>query len=599
MSEGAALPSVRPNPFDDVKPRVWPAAVILALMWLAIASTFVGEPGFMAIMTRIMLAPFLALLAILIWWLSATRLPWFDTLLVLAFVVVSGSLLLVPHGKDAMMYALAVTPYVVTAWAGWLTITPFLTWNYRLVGLLACIAAATGFWSLIRIDGVDGDFVSEYHWRWTPTAEAKFMAEKKEERNKLGDEVKLVKPADVKVKPGDWAAFRGPNRDSRVQDVVIGTDWKNNPPKVLWKHRIGPGWSSFAVVGSQLYTQEQRDEDEMVVCYNADTGAEVWSYAVPTRFTEAIAGAGPRATPTYHEGKIFSQGANGHLICLDAFTGKELWKKEVNKDTDAPTPQWGFSGSPLVHKGIVSVYAGAKDKTLVGYKVDTGELAWVSSRETPPELSYCSTHLANIDGVDQLLILSDRGGTAYNPETGELIWEHLWETGGVVRCVQPALIDGSDFLIGTGLGVGTQRVHIEHKDGKWTPTEVWKTTQFKPYYNDLVIYEGFAYGYDNNFFCCVDLKDGKIKWKARGYGSGQALLLAKQGLLVILTEKGEVALVEAKPQAHKELGKIKAIEGKTWNHPVIANGKLFIRNGEEIACLELPKPTDGLAKDGK
>jgi outer membrane protein assembly factor BamB len=252
-----------------------------------------------------------------------------------------------------------------------------------------------------------------------------------------------------------------------------------------------------------------------------------------------------------------------------------------------------------VHKGLVSVYAGAKDKTLTAYKLDTGEIAWTSERETKPELSYCSTHLATFEGVESLLILSDRGASAYEPETGKLVWTHDWETSGVVRCVQPALIEGKDFLIGTGLGIGTQRVHVERKDGKWTVNEVWKTTQFKPYYNDMVLHEGHAYGYDNNFFCCVDLKDGKVKWKARGYGTGQALLLAKQGLLLIVTEKGELALVEAKPGAHKELGKIKVIEGKTWNHPILVNGRVYLRNGEEFACVELPKGDGPLAKDGK
>jgi len=587
-----------PQPYGS-RLSIWPPIIILSLMWLAIGWTYLGEPAITEFMVRVMIAPFLALLSTLVWWLFFSQLEWFDKLLVLAFFIATSALVLVPNGVDAMMYAFCALAIAVTAGLGLIILTPGLTWVPRLVGLLVAIALSIGFFGLVRIEGLDGDFKAEYKWRWEPTSEAKLLAEVDGTKKKSADELTIAKPNDTKIKAGDWPAFRGPDRDSRVKDTVIGTDWKSTPPKLLWKHRIGPGWSSFAVVGKQLFTQEQRGNNELVVCYDADNGGELWNYSVPTRFTEAIAGPGPRSTPTYLDGKIYSQGANGHLVCLDAYSGKEIWKKDLREDTGAEPPQWGFSGSPLIHKGIVSVFAGAKDKTLVGYKADTGEIAWTSARETKPELSYCSTHLVTIDGVEQLVILTDRGATAYEPETGKVLWNHEWETNGVVRCVQPAIIDGSDILIGTGLGVGTQRIHVSRKDGTWTITEIWKTTKFKPYYNDMVLYEGFAYGYDGNMFVCVDTKGGEIRWKARGYGSGQTLLLEKQGLLVVLTEKGDVVLVEAKPGAHKELGKVEAIKGKTWNHPVIAHGKLFVRNGEEIACLELPKATEEAAKDKK
>lgn len=582
---------------DSAQLGILMPAITLALMWAAIGWTYLGEPAILQFMVRVMVAPFVALILTLAWWLFFTRITWFDRLLVVGVAVGALLLVLVPHGADAMMYLFGILPVMVTGWLAWLILTPWMGWSARHIGLMCVIVACIGFFGLVRIEGLDGEFQAEYKWRWTPTAEQKLMAKQGETPGKAN--AQLEKPKDLKAGPADWPAFRGVGRDSVVKDVTIATDWKTNPPKVLWKHNIGPGWSSFAAVGKLLFTQEQRGEDEMVVCYDADTGLKQWTYSVPTRFTEAIAGAGPRATPTYHEGKLYCQGANGHLVCLDAYTGAEIWKRNLTQDTQAPVPTWGFSGSPLVHKGLVSVYAGAKDKTLTAYKLDTGEIAWTSERETKPELSYCSTHLATFEGVESLLILSDRGASAYEPETGKLIWTHDWETSGVVRCVQPALIEGKDFLIGTGLGIGTQRVHVERKDGKWMVNEVWKTTQFKPYYNDMVLHEGHAYGYDNNFFCCVDLKDGKVKWKARGYGTGQALLLAKQGLLLIVTEKGELALVEAKPGAHKELGKIKVIEGKTWNHPILVNGRVYLRNGEEFACVELPKGDGPLAKDGK
>jgi outer membrane protein assembly factor BamB len=178
--------------------------------------------------------------------------------------------------------------------------------------------------------------------------------------------------------------------------------------------------------------------------------------------------------------------------------------------------------------------------------------------------------------------------TSLEPATGKVLWKHEWPMDkGMPRCVQTAVIGESDVLLGTGMNLGTRRLHVTKKAYAWTAGEVWTTTKIKPYYNDLVVHDGCLYGFDGNFFTCVSLEDGETKWRARGYGSGQVLLLADQGLLLVLSETGEVALLKATPEKHTVLGKFPALKGKTWNHPVIAGGKLFVRNGEEMACFEM------------
>lgn len=568
-------------------PGYWPAALILGLMWLTIGATYLSEPGIPQFMLRVMGAPFGGLLALLVWWLFFVRAPWTHKAIPIAAAALVGTAVMLAKSGNAMMYLFGFVPFMVTAWLGWIALTTRMPWRGRLVGLVVVIVATIGFFGLLRIEGLDGSFAAEYHWAWTPTPEQQVLAFRPKDANTARA---MAIPKDLNPSPDDWPAFRGAARDGIVADAPVATDWKFNPPTVHWKQPIGPGWSSFALFGDMLFTQEQRGEDELVVCYDAKSGSQVWTFAVPTRFSEAVAGPGPRATPTYHDGKILSQGANGHLVCLDPFSGKLFWKRDLRDDTGAPVPTWGFSASPLVHNGLVSVFAGAKDKTLASYLIDNGELAWTSSRPTSPEQGYCSAHLATIDGVAQILILTDQGATAYDPSTGTLLWEHLWQTGGIVRCIQPALVGASDLLIGTGLGVGTQRIRIERNNGRWSAREIWKTSQFKPYYNDMVVHQAHAYGFDNNFLCCVDLTEGTIRWKARGYGSGQAVLLARQGLLLIVTEKGELALVKASPAAHTELAKFKVIDGKTWNHPIVSRGRVYLRNGQEMACVELPKP---------
>lgn len=578
---------------DQARPNAkapgWiPAATILGLMWLAIGATYLGEVGIPQFMVRIMAAPVGGLLALLGWWLFAVRVSWTHKLIPLLAAVLAGAVVLVPRGPEAMMYLFAIIPYLVTAWLGWIALTPCLSWQPRLAGLVAAVAASIGFFSLVRFEGLDGEFAAEYRWAWSPTAEDRLLAQNPANP---GENPIVVIPGDVRPGPRDWPAFRGARRDGIVAvDTPLGTNWKSTPPRIVWKHAIGPGWSSMALFGSLLFTQEQRGEDELVVCYDAGTGARRWSFAVPSRFNEAIAGPGPRATPTYHEGRLFCQGASGHLVCLDAFTGAAVWQRDLRAEAGAPVPTWGFSASPMIHNGLVSVFAGAQDKSVLAFRIDSGEPAWTSSRQGGEEQSYASAHLAILGGAPQLVISTDQGTTAYDPDTGKQLWEHAWPTSGIVRCLQPALVGESDLVIGTGLGVGTQRIRVSRQDGAWSTTEIWKTTRFKPYYNDMVVHDGHAYGFDNNFFCCVDLETGNVKWKARGYGSGQALLLAKAGLLLISTEKGELALVKAGPDAHSELGKVKVIEGKTWNHPILGGNRVYMRNGQEIACVELPAP---------
>jgi outer membrane protein assembly factor BamB len=560
--------------------------VIVALIWLSIKLPSWLVPGTMIQFMGMFWGPMVGAALLAIWWLFFSRLPWADRFVVLLACTVIGAASYAGYHSTFGFFGLIIyaLPTALTAWVGWLVLTPFLRWPVRRAGLIAVLVLAWGFFDLLRFEGVTGDFSAELAFRWTPTAEEKFLAD--ERAGKLaGQDSSGGQPA--MLQPGDWPGFRGPDRDSRLTGVRIATDWGQHPPRQLWRHRIGPGWSSFAVVGTRLYTQEQRDQDEAVVCYDVNSGGQLWEHRDPVRFLETVSGAGPRATPTFHDGKIYALGAKGQLNCLDATTGKSIWTRDIVADSGASVPTWGFSASPLVVADLVTVFAGAGEgKSVLAYRaVAGGDPAWSSGEG---KASYCSLHRAKLGGVEQLLMVTEHGLTSFDPAQGKVLWKHDWALAdGMARVTQPALVGETDVLIGTGFGNGTQRVHIQHEGNDWTTQEVWKTRAISPYFNDLVVYQDHLYGFDNNFFTCVSLEDGKRKWRERGYGNGQVLLLADQGLLLILSEQGEVALVEASPDGHKELGRFQAIEGKTWNHPVVAHGKLFVRNGVEAACYEL------------
>jgi hypothetical protein len=201
---------------------------------------------------------------------------------------------------------------------------------------------------------------------------------------------------------------------------------------------------------------------------------------------------------------------------------------------------------------------------------------------------YSSPHLATLDGVDQILLLRGSRTISVAPADGSLLWEHKWEPG--VGIVQPALVEGNSVLLSTGDamgGVGMRRIDVSHKAAGWAVEERWTSRGLKPYYNDFVVHKGHAYGFDGSILACIDLADGNRKWKGGRYGSGQMVLLPDQDVLLVLSEEGELAVVSATPDKFTELARFKAIEGKTWNHPVLVGDVLLVRNGEEMAAFRL------------
>jgi outer membrane protein assembly factor BamB len=558
--------------------------VIIAVQWLCLYVPGWVVPGTRTQLNFMQWGALGGAAAVAAWWLLASRVRWTDRLLVVLFLA-AASTAAYPLYDQRFTYRLygpimRALPLTTTAWALWLLVTPGLWWPARRVGILASISLALGYCTLLRFDGGDGSFNAAVSWRWSATPEERLLA-----APPARQAVVPAGEAPPELRPGDWPGFRGPNRDSRLTGVRIATDWEKHAPRELWRHRVGPGWGSFTVIGNWLYTQEQRGANETVVCYDATTGEERWAHSDAVRFDEVVAGPGPRATPTFHQGKLYTLGAGGTLNCLDAATGALNWSRNILADSGrARPPEWGFSSSPLVARGVVTVFAGGPgNKGMLGYDAVLGKPVWSAAvgRE-----SYSSPQLAFTGAVEQVLIATSGGLTALEPVGGKVIWQHDWPLDRAFRIAQPAAVGDSDLLVGTPQE-GLRRLRLVYVEGQWSQQTVWETKAIKPYYNDLVVYRDHLYGIDTNFLTCISLHDGKRRWRQRGYGNGRVLLLADQGRLLIQAEYGEVALVEANPDQHNELARFQAITGKTWNHPVVAHARLFVRNGEEAACYQL------------
>jgi len=556
--------------------RLWPGVVAVVLQWLiwfvvpkVVPTTAAGMIG--------ALGGLAGGLIVIVWWAFFSRAPRFERwgAVVLMVVALAATPRLthesIATGGMGMLFYMYAIPFLCLAFVIWAVASRHLSGRPRRVTMVVTILLACGAWTLVRTAGVSATG-SQFAWRWSKTAEERLLAQVDEEPAGLPS-------AQVAMETeAEWPGFRGAARDGIIPGVRIETDWSASPPVELWRRPIGPGWSSFAVHGDFLYTQEQRGEDEIVACYRATTGEPVWKHRDTARFWESNAGAGPRATPTLSDGRVYTFGATGILNALEARNGASVWSRDVSADTGVEVPYWGFSSSPVVADDVVIVAAVGQ---LAAYDLATGDPRWYGPAGGG---GYSSPHLLTIGGVTQVLLLSGTGAISVVPSDGSLLWEHSWSGYPIT---QPSLTADGDVLINAGEGGGVRRLAVAHGPGGWTAEERWTSTRLKPYFNDFVVHAGHAFGFDGSILACIDLEDGERQWKGGRYGQGQLVLLPDQDLLLVVSEKGELALVAASPDSFTELARFSALEGKTWNHPVLIGDLLLVRNSEEMAAFRL------------
>lgn len=389
--------------------------------------------------------------------------------------------------------------------------------------------------------------------------------------------------APVKSARSYWTNFRGPARDGRYDETPIRTNWPAEGLPLLWKQPIGGGYASFVVAEGMAFTIEQRRRQEVVAAYDVETGRELWTHGSDAEFKESMGGDGPRATPTWEAGRLYALGAEGDLRCFEAKTGKLNWSKNILKDNGAENLQWGMSGAPLIVDDKVIVLPGGRaGKSVVAYNKLTGAQVWKSLNDTQ---AYVSPMLATLAGKRQIVVVTANRIVGLGVEDGSLLWESSWNTDMGINVSQPIVIDTNRFFISSGYGKGAALVEITGSGHELTARKVWENTSMKNKFNSSVVFEGNVYGLDEGILTCIDVKTGERRWKGGRYGYGQVILAS--GHLVIITDTGELVLVKATPDKHTELAKFSAIEGKTWNYPAIAEGRLLVRNQTQMACFDL------------
>jgi outer membrane protein assembly factor BamB len=379
----------------------------------------------------------------------------------------------------------------------------------------------------------------------------------------------------------DWPGYRGPYRDGVIR-APIRVSWDGLTP--MWKKSIGGGRASFAIAAGRAFTIEQRGRNEVVAAYDVMTGRELWTSAWPDRFSQWMGGGeGPRATPTWADGHVIALGGRGELRCLDAESGKLVWRTNILHDAGAKNLRWGMAASPLIAGDEVIVLPGGPNgRSVAAYDRRTGKRLWTALDD---KQAYVSPVQVTLVGVPQFLVVSAERLVGLSLDRREVLWQFPWTTSHDVNAAQPIVIDDHRIFYSSGYGSGAVVIELTRAEAKFQVRQIWRNIRMKNRQSSSIFHDGFIYGLDEGILACLDAETGAVKWKGGRYGHGQ-LLLAGENLIVI-TEEGELVLVAATPEKLQELARVPAIDGETWNVPAFADGILLVRNTKEMAAFDL------------
>jgi outer membrane protein assembly factor BamB len=528
-------------------------------------------------------------------------------LVALWIVIAIGGIVVLRLLADDMDFAII---NVITLILGFLVGVTILVWfvasspfpgtvRYGTLGMVLLVIIL--LFAILKIDGTSGELVPNFRFRWSPPRDAT-LSKPVVEASPPGEEL-LEAASDA-----DFAQFLGPERNAWVPGPRLVRDWQQQPPRELWRRSMGAGWCAFSVVHGFAITMEQRGEEELVTCYKVDTGEVCWVSAIQARHATVFGGVGPRSTPTIDQGRVYALGATGILRCLDGSNGQEIWSLDILRHYGS-TPElegrvlaWGRSNSPLIVDNLVVVPGGGPPggpyKSLLALDKETGEVVWEAGDD---QISYSSPVLGTLAGVRQIVSVNEDNITGHDPQGGRVLWEEPWPGNSAANAsvAQPHILPGDQVMITKGYGEGAALIAIENEDGQFKSSKKWWEKQLlRTKFTQVCIRDGYAYGLSDGITECVDINTGKRMWKQGRHGQGQ--ILGVDDVILVLSERGDLVLVDMSPKQYVELARLDgALDGQTWNNLCLYGNKLLIRNGVEAACYELPKRDSGSGHSGR
>lgn len=386
-----------------------------------------------------------------------------------------------------------------------------------------------------------------------------------------------------------WPQWRGPHRDGVVHMTDLSTDWPKQGPPLLWEKAIGLGYSSFAVKDGRCYSLFREGGKEVVACWRVENGAEVWHYPYDCR--AKVDYPGPRSTPTLDGDRVYSAGSDGTLLCLDAATGSPRWQKDLLREFHATAPKWGVAFSALIDGDLVFTSPGGpNDNSLAAFNKINGELVWKCLDEPP---GYSSPVAVTIAGTRQILFFMGRSLVAVRAKDGELCWRYSWETSYDVNAATPLTFRTRQgektnhyVFISSGYARGCALLKIVAADGRFEAKTVYTGKQMSCHFASPVRRGEYLFGIDDSRLSCLNLRTGKVMWKQSGIQKGSLLRINDD--LLALGEEGRLLLLDAAPERHSPKAQARPFHGgRCWTMPVVAEGKLFLRDEQQMKCFDL------------
>jgi len=384
-----------------------------------------------------------------------------------------------------------------------------------------------------------------------------------------------------------WSQFRGPLRDNISRETGLLKQWPEDGPQSGWSvSGIGEGYSSVSISDGKVFTMGNIGDDEMVIALDLASGDKLWSTRSGRAYREGQ-GNGPRGTPTVDADRVYALGANGDLVCLDTATGNRRWHLNILSEFAANNIVWGISESVLIDGERLICTPGGRDATMVALNKMTGKLMWRSQVPSSPQAAYSSAIAIEVGGVRQYVNFTHGGVVGVRASDGAPMWGQRESSNGTANC-SSAIFENNSIFTASGYGTGGALFRLTSRGGQTVSEMAYSTREMKNHHGGMVALDGYLYGCDEAVLTCLELRTGKVAWQNRSVGKGS--LTMADGRLYVRSEQGPIALVEVNSQQYIEHGRFQQPQRSgrpSWSHPVVAEGKLFLRDMDRLLTYQV------------
>jgi len=382
----------------------------------------------------------------------------------------------------------------------------------------------------------------------------------------------------------DWPNWRGTHYDGISRETGLLKSWPKEGPGILWEGKLTGGYSSVVVAGGRVFTQMKDNKEEVILCLDAETGKQLWEYRYPCDYADHPSLdkrflTGPKTTPAVDGDRVYNLGNTGLFHCLDVKTGKLIWKRDILKMADRTCPEYGYCNSPLIVGDVIYLHPGGqKGNSIAALNKHDGSVLWQALDD---RIGWATPIYIDFKGTPQLIYFTGQGAVGVSPRNGKALWRYDWKTAFDINAATPIYAEGCVF-ISSNYGRGGALLRLQPDRD---PDVVWKKGSMANHFSTCVLYQGHLYGFSNDRLRCVEFATGKVKWDKAGLGRGS--LIVADGHLIALGDQGTLVLAEARSDKYVEKARWKPLSGTCWSVPVLANGKLYLRNEHKIMAVDL------------